>query len=478
MRAGNTDEVLEADSGGLNEQAVQGRNPLVFGGGLTGLSAACKLSRSGMSPVVFEADRVVGGLSRTVVSGDFRYDIGGHRFFTKNSEIGGFVADLMRDELIRVERTSKILLRGRFFDYPLRPFNAVFGLGPVTVFRILFDYIIERSKHLAGAGRREFISLEDWVVSNFGRTMFEIYFKQYSEKVWGISCDNISSLWVAKRIHGLSLGQALKNAFFRYSGRHIPTLADSFDYPALGIGRLSERLEEEINLCGRVMKEARLAGLKHDGEKVTSATLSIAGKESSVRGSHYISTVSLPALVENMSPLPPNHVLQAARGLGFRDLVLVAVAVDRENVTGESWVYVPEKKYKFGRLHEPRNWSSDMAPEGKTLVVVEYFCFNGDDVWMTGDDALGEMTVKGLEELGFMSSSETLWTEVLRVPGAYPLFDVRYEERVKVIMDYLDRFENLSVAGRAGAFAYLNMDHAMDAGFKAADEAMKKAHVR
>jgi len=475
MPAGRAGEVYGPDTDSLD---LPGDSPLVFGGGLTGLSAGYALSRSGMSPTVFEAAHVVGGLSRTMISGDFRYDIGGHRFFTKNEEIASFVSGLMGDELVRVERTSKILLRDRFFDYPLRPSNAVFGLGPLMVLRIIADYALERFKRLLGFGRSDMVSLEDWVVSNFGRTMFELYFKEYSEKVWGMDCKRISSSWVAKRIHGLSLGRAVKSAIFRFSGRNIPTLAQSFDYPALGIGRLPERFEEEISKGGRVIKDARLSWLAHDGNRITGAGLAVEGREVSVKGSHYISTVPLTALVDCMSPSPPEHVLKAASGLGYRDLVLVAVAVDRENVTGESWVYIPEKKYPFGRLHEPRNWSPAMAPKGKTLVVAEYFCFEGDHIWNTDDEALGKITVDGLEELGFIKCSEALWSVVLRVPGAYPLFDVGYEERVKVIMDYLDRFENLSIAGRAGAFAYLNMDHAIEAGFRVAKEIRKKALAR
>lgn len=450
-------------------------SPLVFGGGLTGLSAGHMLGRAGVSPVVFEADDVVGGLSRTVVSGDFRYDLGGHRFFTTDKEISDYLADLMGDELIRVHRTSKIFLHGRFFDYPLRPSNAVFGLSPLTIFNILRDYCIERLKCLFGLGPRRFVSLEDWVVSNFGRTMFEIYFKQYSEKVWGIGCDRISSSWVARRIQGLSLGKALKNAFFRFSGKDIPTLADSFDYPALGIGRISERLEQEVlNASGQVVKDARLTGLRHEGDRITSAEVRMPTGTRSVSGSHYISTVPLTALVKGLSPEPPAEVRQAAEGLGFRDLLIVAVAADRENVTGESWVYIPEKKYPFGRLHEPRNWSASMAPGGKTLVVVEFFCFEGDDIWNSDDNDLRDVAINGMVELGFMDKSEALWAEVLRVRGAYPLFDVGYAEKVDVIMRYLDRFENLSVAGRGGTFAYLNMDHAIDSGMKAAHEALRK----
>jgi protoporphyrinogen oxidase len=447
---------------------------VIFGGGLTGLSAAYKLSRNGMTPVVFEADSVVGGLSRTIVSNGFRYDIGGHRFFTKDREIRQLVLDLMGDELLRVERTSKIYLRGKFFDYPLKPFNSLYGLGPVTVFRVIMDYVFERIRDLLGQARGKPVSLEDWVVRKFGRTMFEIYFKVYSEKVWGIGCDRISSSWVEKRIQGLSLGAALKNAFFNFSGRDIPSLVDEFDYPELGIGRISERLEQEISQSDKVIKNASMSRLRAEGKTITGAEIDIKGETLNVSGSHYISTVPLDALVRSITPEPPAHVLEAAEGLGFRDLLTVALAVDKDNVTGESWVYIPEKRFPFGRLHEPRNWSSAMAPEGKTMVVVEYFCFRGDEIWERPDSELHDMTVKGLVELGFLRPEEVLWSEVLRVPGTYPLFEVGYSDKVSTLMDYLTGFDNLTVAGRSGTFAYLNMDHAIRAGWEAADRALEE----
>jgi len=473
MPADSISEILKAGSKMCHPDVPAG-SPLIFGGGLTGLSSGYSLSRSGSHPVIFEADGVVGGLSRTIASNGFRYDIGGHRFFTKDTEIRQLVLDLMGDDLLRVERTSKIFLRGKFFDYPLKPFNALYGLGLSTILRVIMDYAIERARDLFSAGRREPVSLEDWVVRKFGRAMFEIYFRIYSEKVWGIGCERISSSWVEKRIQGLSLGVALKNAFFRFSGRDIPSLVDEFDYPALGIGMISERLEHEITRQGRVIKNARLKSLRVEGNSIAGAEVDIEGNTFSVSGSHYISTVPLDSLVKGMTPEPPAHVLEAADGLGFRDLLTVALAVDKDNLTGESWVYIPEKRYPFGRIHEPRNWSSVMAPEGKTLVVVEYFCFRGDEIWNASDRELHDMTVRGLQELGFLRPEEVLWSEVLRVPGTYPLFEVGYSEKVSTLMEYLSGFDNLTVAGRSGTFDYLNMDHAMRSGIEASARALER----
>ncbi|MEJ2254763.1 MAG: FAD-dependent oxidoreductase [Nitrospirota bacterium] len=439
---------------------------VVLGGGLAGLAAGYALTRAARKAVLFEAAPAVGGLSRTLSSGPFLYDIGGHRFFTRDREVDSLVQDLMDGELAPVQRKSKIYMRGKFFDYPLRPANALFGLGPFMVMRILADYGLEKVRGLFA--RRPDVSLEDWVVRNFGRTMFNIYFKEYSEKVWGIDCSRISQGWVEKRISGLSLSTALRNAFFKFAGREPPTLVDTFLYPRHGIGRIAERFREEIEKENRVFTDTAVVRLRHEDLSVRSLDIHNCRKTFTVQGDSYVSTMPLPALVRMMEPAPPPRVMEAAHSLGFRDLVLVAVKVDRENVTDQTWVYIPERKIPFGRLHEPKVWSRSMAPEGQTLVVVEYFCFEGDATWSTPDGALSETTVRGLADLGFLRPEEVLGTDVVRVPKAYPLFEVGYEEHCGVIYEYLERFRNLHLAGRSGTFQYQNMDHAISSGTAAA----------
>jgi len=440
---------------------------VVLGGGLAGLSAGYHLTKAGRKTVLFEAGGELGGLSRTIRAGDFLYDIGGHRFFTKKEHINELVKGLMGDELDLVHRKSKIFMFGKFFDYPLRPTNAVFGLGLGTVMRIMADYGLSRVRGMLF--HPDIVSLEDWVVRNFGRTMFNIYFKQYSEKVWGIDCSRISQSWVAKRIQGLSLGTAVKNAFFKFTGREIPTLADTFFYPKLGIGRIAERFGEEIRRTNPVLTSSGVVKLTHDDSRITGIEIQNCKRSYPVEGADYISTIPMNMLVQMMDPAPPEDVSRAAASLGYRDLLTVSVMVDRENVTDQTWIYIPEKKYLFGRLHEPKVWSRSMAPEGKTLVVVEFFCFKDDHIWNRSDEELSRITIEGLEELGFFTRKEVLGTDVLRVPKAYPLFEVGYEKHCKVIYDYLSGFKNLHIAGRSGMFQYQNMDHALESGMEAAE---------
>lgn len=446
---------------------------IIIGGGLTGLSAGYVLTKAGSKVKVFERDTTVGGLSKTIIHDGFRFDLGGHRFSTKDSRIDGFVRDLMKDELISVPRKSKIYMRDRYFDYPLKPFNAMFGMGLFTTFKILSDYAAERLKRLIR--KPDNISLEDWVVNNFGRTMFNIYFKEYSEKVWGIECTRISADWVAQRIKGLSLAKAVKNAFFKFSGKDLPTLADRFLYPRLGIGRISERLKEEIEKQNDVFVDTSVERINRSNFEIDSIVVNNHTSSSILHGGEFISSIPLPKLINMLHPCPPYDILTAASKLRFRDIVVVAVMVDRKRVTDQTWIYLPEQKVPFGRIHEPTNWSEAMAPEGKTILVIEFFSFMNDRIWNETDERLTDISVENLEALGFLKRQEVIDSVVVRAQKAYPLFEVGYTELCNKLYDYLSRFRNLHIAGRVGMFKYYNMDYAIRSGMEAAEKILKKA---
>jgi len=444
---------------------------VIVGGGLTGLSAGFSLTKAGFPVKVFESNSVVGGLSRTVVHDGFRFDLGGHRFFTLNSAIDKFIEQLMGDELVSVVRKSKIYMRSRYFDYPLKPLNALCGLGLGTTVKIMADYGIEKLKGLVRTN--DVVSLQEWVVSNFGRTMFDIYFKGYSEKVWGIPCGRISADWVAQRIKGLSLGKAVINAFSRRNGKDLATLVDRFSYPELGIGRISDRLSEEIRKSNEVVTGASIERISHSGSRIDNVTVSIGGSLKVVSADEFISSIPITSLVRKLSPKAPDGPQNAAGKLRFRDLVVVAVMVNRKRVTDQTWIYIPEREIPFGRIHEPTNWSSKMAPEGKTLLVVEYFSFNGDRIWSETDSRLVGVTVEHLEKLGFLRSGEVIDGVVLRIPRAYPLFEVGYKESCGELYEYLRGFKNLHIAGRGGMFRYYNMDHAIESGLATAERIIR-----
>ncbi|GAB4483486.1 MAG: NAD(P)/FAD-dependent oxidoreductase [Thermodesulfovibrionales bacterium] len=449
---------------------------MVLGGGLAGLAAGCTLARAGAPVTVVERDSVVGGLSRTVQHDGYRFDLGGHRFFSTDETIDQFVSDLMAGELVRVERSSKILLRDCYFDYPLKPANALFGLGVGTSIRILADYGAEKVRGLASRG--DSVSLEDWVVRNFGRTMFDIYFKVYSEKVWGIPCDRISAEWVDRRISGLSLATTIRNALFRMGGRKLPTLVDEFLYPRLGIGRIADRLQEEVCRTGEVLLGTCVKSIRHDNRNIETVTVETDGRTRVLGAEQFIASIPLTHLVRMLSPEPPAAVRAAASLLRYRDLVVVAVMVDRHRVTDQTWIYIPEERIPFGRIHEPTNWSPDMAPSGKTLVVAEYFSFQDDAVWRKADDELIGLTAENLQRLGFLKKSEVLGGSVVRVPKAYPLFEVGYREKCNEIYAWLAKFCNLHLTGRTGMFRYYNMDHALASGIRTAERVVAEAVPR
>jgi protoporphyrinogen oxidase len=349
----------------------------------------------------------------------------------------------------------------------------MFGLGIPTTVRILTDYMRQTTKRTIR--NKETVSLEDWVVSNFGRTMFNIYFKEYSEKVWGIDCSRISATWVAQRIKGLSLATALKNAFFKFSGKDLATLTDSFLYPSLGIGRLSDRLREEIEKSNDVFTDTIVECVNHSDFRVGSISVRNQGQVLTIPADECISSIPITKLVSILNPSPPAGILETAAKLRYRDLVVVAIMVDRERVTDQTWIYIPEQKIPFGRIHEPTNWSPAMAPPGKSLLIMEFFSFRGDAVWNMHDDKLADLTVENLVRLGFINKQEVLDSVVVRVPKAYPLFEVGYRKHADDLHDYLGRFSNLHIAGRSGMFRYYNMDVAIRSGIETAEKVIQKS---
>lgn len=456
----------------MDDRVSADNSTLVLGGGLAGLSAAHALSESNTPVTVIEADHCVGGLARTVVCEDYRFDLGGHRFVTQNEELELFVRNLLGKDFLVVPRSSKILLRNRYFDYPLKPVKTFFGFGPLMSIRILLDYFIERIRSRLVA--KQPVSLEDWVVMNFGRTMFNIYFRDYSEKVWGIDCQQIDQKWVEQRIQGLSLGKAISKALIPGQKKQYSTLADQFLYPRLGIGEIADKLADSIRMKNTIFTHTRVRKINHSGSRIRSVEVICNERSETISASHFISTIPLPVLVKSLSPEPPKEVKEAASALRSRDLVTVTLMIDRPNVTEHTWIYVPEKSILFGRIHEPTNWSDSMAPAGKSLLVIEYFCFRGDDTWNSEDRDLVGRTSDSLVKLGIIDKDEIINSVVLRIPNAYPLFNVGYEEHCQTIYRYLSTFDNLYTAGRGGMFRYYNMDHTMLAGFDVAKMVLQK----
>ena len=444
---------------------------VVLGGGLAGLAAGWALTRAGRRVRVLEGGGAVGGLARTIVRDGFRFDLGGHRFLTHDARVERLVRELLGDELVTVPRASRIYLRGKWIEYPLKPRSALFALGLRTSAAILLGYAAASvAQRLRPA---PLVSLEDWVVAHFGRPMFELYFRDYSEKVWGLGCRDISAEWMAQRVQGLSLGAAIHRAFLK-RGPALPTLVDRFLYPRLGIGRIAERLRAEIERSSPIATDTRVVRIHHDGRRIEGVSVRQGERTHELSGAAFLSTIPLTQVVQALHPHAPAEVRATAARLRYRDLIIVAVMLSRERVTDQTWIYFPGKDIPFGRLHEPTNWSAAMAPPGRTLLVTERFCFRGDAAWNAAAADLIETTVTHLERLGLLRRAEVCDGAVVRVPAAYPLFEVGYQARTQVLCDYLARFENLQLAGRGGTFRYYNMDHAMASGLDAAEVLLQR----
>lgn len=443
---------------------------MVLGAGPAGLAAANILAKAKINILVVEASSTIGGLSRTIQHNGFRFDLGGHRFLTDNRKLEQLVREALKDEILTVTRSSKILFLNKYFDYPLEPLNALSGLGFFTSLKIVFDYALAQIRNRVSP--KQPVTLEDWIVRNFGRTMFTLFFRNYSEKVWGINCDQIAMEWAAQRIRGLSLSRAIIDAIFPGKHKDVRTLARKFLYPTYGFGQISEGLNSAI-LKGNnneVLTSSRIIAIQHSGQRIESITLQ-RGENTHVYGANeFISSIPITAVINLLDPPPPVEILEAASKLKFRDLIIVTVMIDRDRVTDQTWIYIPDPQVPFGRIHEPKNWSKAMAPEGKTHLVTEYFCFNSDALWLQSDAELTGLTVKHLQDLGFIRSEEVIDSVVLRIQKAYPLFAVDYKKHFQQVYNYLQCFENYHPIGRAGEFKYYNTDHAMESGIDAAEK--------
>ncbi len=413
--------------------------------------------------IIIERGDQVGGLARTLWHKGCGFDIGGHRFFTKVERVERLWRDLLGSDFISVPRLSRIHYKGRFFHYPLRPWNAFWGLGIGNSALVLSSYLWRQVRPLP---REDFF--EQYVSNRFGDRLYRVFFKTYTEKVWGIPCAEIRSDWAAQRIKGLCLMQAVKSAFFGDRGGKVKSLIDKFDYPRLGPGMLWERMADEIQQGGsRVMPGREVWRIDHDGagrilRVMHAAADDDGGDLEEAVGEHYFSTMPLRTMLSRMNPPPPEDVLAAARALRYRDFITVNLVLSGGNLFPDNWIYVHSPEVKVGRIQNFRNWSRDLVPDAEhTGIGMEYFCFEGDDLWNMDDDAMIELARDELARLGLARDAKAISGFVVRVKKAYPMYDENFADNIAVIREWLDSFENLQQLGRNGLHKYNNQDHSM-----------------
>jgi protoporphyrinogen oxidase len=445
-----------------------GDRTVIAGAGPAGLTAALELGRLGHPAIIFEADALVGGISRSVVFRGCRLDIGGHRFFTKVAEVESLWHEILGEDLLVRPRLSRIYYRGRFFDYPLRPFNALRGLGIIEAVRVLLSYA--HAQVFPASDERTF---DNWVSNRFGRRLFEIFFKTYTEKVWGMPCAQISAAWAAQRIKNLDLKTALRNAFLgnRRDGEVVTSLIEQFYYPRLGPGMMWERCRDLAAAAGiETDLRTSIVRIRHDGTRVTAVDVrDPSGATRSEPCRSLISSLPIGDMARAMDPPPPAEVLDAAARLRHRDFLIVGLLVNRDRVFPDNWIYVHSPEVRVGRVQNFKNWSPEMVADPATSFIgLEYFVNVGDDLWSRTDDELISMGAAEAETIGLFAASEVEAGTVVRMPKAYPVYDGEYTEHLDTLRTWLARFDNLYTVGRNGQHRYNNQDHSMVTGLLAA----------
>jgi protoporphyrinogen oxidase len=445
--------------------------PVVIGAGPAGLTAALRLAEAGWPPVVLEADAVVGGISRTVERDGWRFDIGGHRFFTKVGAVQEMWHDLLPDgELLLRPRMSRIYYDGKFFDYPLRPANAFRNLGPVESLRCIGSYAWARVR--PGG---EDASFEDWVTARFGRRLYRTFFKTYTEKVWGVRGDQISADWAAQRIKGLSLGVAVRSALGGGGGASTTSLIEEFRYPRLGPGMMWEACADRAEALGaRILVDHPVTAIRH--HRGRAEELAAGDDGFTARCSDVISSMPLGHLVAAMDPAPPSAVLAAAHGLRHRDFLTVALVVPESAGFPDNWIYVHSPEVRLGRVQNYGAWSPHMVKPGETCLGLEYFVNEGDDLWRMDDDDLIAFGAAELARIGLLDPAVVQAGYVTRMPKAYPVYDGTYERHVATLRRWLDHHAtNVHPVGRNGMHRYNNQDHSMLTAMMAVDNILTGA---
>ncbi|MAT70126.1 MAG: FAD-dependent oxidoreductase [Planctomycetaceae bacterium] len=446
------------------------RAVVIVGAGPAGLTAAAELVDSGRRIIVLERDpQYVGGISRTVRYKDFRFDIGGHRFFSKNQDIVAWWRRRLPDDFLTVPRRSRILYQGKYFDYPLQPVNAFRNLGVLNSTACILSY----AKRRLWPHRPE-RSFEDWVSNRFGSRLFDIFFRTYTEKVWGIPCNEISADWAAQRIRGLSLWTAVRQAIggTRNGAAVIKTLIDEFQYPRLGPGMMWEQTRDDLLAGGANIAMGRaVERIDTDQSRVLSVTTrDTQGQREEWTAEEFLLSMPLRDAALSIRPRIKTEAITAARELKYRDFITVLLVVRGERIVDDTWIYVHDPKVRVGRIQIFNNWSPDLVPvPGVTCLGLEYFCNVGDELWAHSDAELIQLATNEIAQLGFVSHKAVEDGAVARMEKTYPVYDGNYETHVATVRQELERFANLQMIGRNGMHKYNNQDHAMLTGMLAAE---------
>lgn len=438
----------------------------VLGGGLAGLSSAYELVKKNIPTMVLESENQVGGIASSYSKTGFTLDLGPHRFHTTEDSVLNHVKDLMGENLVIRSRFSRILLEGNFFDYPLKISNAIFTMPPFTMAQIIFDYLLIKIKNIVNPAPDD--SFENWVRNRFGQKLYDIYFRVYTEKTWGLSCKKLSADWAAQRITLLSLWDTFIKTMLK-AGDTPRTYVTKFYYPEQGgIGSISLEYEKLINAgCGIVKLNSKVQKIDIFDNKITSIYYA-GGIEKIENDDQVFSTIPVTDLIKLISPKPPEKILAANEKLIFRSLVFVHLMLGKNHISPDHWIYLPGENFTSNRLSESKNFSIKNAPDGKTVVVFEITCQKNDDIWLMDNEELTKIALEDFAKTGFAKKEDFIDSEIHKIEHAYPIYDLEYKKNLDEVMDYLKTISNLKFFGRNGLFRYNNMDHSISMGLIAA----------
>ncbi len=438
---------------------------LVLGAGLAGLSASLELVKKGYKVTVVERFDFIGGLAATFEKDKFRFDTGPHRWFAKSDMVNKWMINLMGKELIKVQRLTRIYFDGKYFYYPIRLKNALFGIGPVQAVKAILDYIIYRVR--ARILKPKIVSLEDGYINQFGKTLYNTFFNRYSEKLWGRKNTQVSADWIGQRTRGFNILTVVKDALFK--SRNVVSFVDEFLYPDRGVGRIAEKMAEEVRKRGgKIILNARAVSFKSKGNKIEGVEVLINGQRKMFKADEYINTTPITELIQSLTPVPPKSIIDASKTLKYRAEVQVTLFVDKEKISPDVWIYVHPKEISFMRFMEMDNWSPKMQPKGKTAIVFEVACDQGDKMWNKSDKELIDIVKNDyVREFKTVTEEQVLGGYVHRVPYEYPVYHIGYMEPLEKIKRYLLQFTNFQTIGRNGIFRYNNMDHSIEMGLYA-----------
>lgn len=443
---------------------------IILGAGPAGLTAAFELSGTGIGSILLEQDAVVGGLARTIEHNGYRFDIGGHRFYTRLPCIERIWKDVLGDDLLVRPRLSRIYYRSQFFRYPLEPLDAVMRLGAGEALRCAASFLRAR---LSPSLPED--DLESWVSNRFGRRLFKTFFESYTEKVWGLPCRQIRSEWGEQRIRGLSLSAMLWNSLRRSASnsRTPKSLIKQFYYPRLGPGMMWTRMREIVERKGaRVVFHAPVEKICWEPGRVTS----VRAGGTVYTGEHFISSIPIRELISRLSP-PPRQLEQAIDDFHYRDFITVALIVHGRNLFPDNWIYIHDKAVAVGRIQNYGNWSPEMVPGAATTCLgFEYFCQEGDGFWTMSDEHLVAQAKRELAHLRLGDAADVIEAKVVRVPKAYPVYDGVYQRGIAAVREFLRSVPNLQLVGRNGMHRYNNQDHSMLTAILAARNVMGASH--